>query len=352
MLLPVERVTFMAEVDQFRYEMWTTMPEFAGAPAIAYEGADVQNFQALHRGALVIGGDGDSLTLLVRVGRAREWQLWQMHKETTTGWSSFGAWLDVTAFPAPLPPLDELLVKAATGGVQARDQLGKVKEATAVPALVDALDRFPDLAGTLVHVLGRIDGDEAARAVARYLPPRSPRRDFDEIGGRINGTREPQPQPVAPHLDVTGILQKMSAPAVGDLLYAAGASCELAERDDPRAGPLAEDALQKDWEGAGVGAVMALARLGDPKYIPVLRAEYMKANDARPETNMGGLVRTGRMHWLGYALAESGDEFGITLLRVLADAGYEQSRRLLEGRYATGLPTPKQAPPATEPNAV
>lgn len=353
MLLPVEHVASMAEVDQFRYEMWTSMSEFAGAPAITYEGADVQNFHALRRGAFVIGGDGDSLTLLVRVGRGREWQLWQMHKETTTGWSSFGAWLDVTAFPPLLPPLDELLPKAATGNTKARDQLWKVKEETAVPTLVDALDRFPELAATLVHVLGRIDGDDAARAIARFLPPRRPRREFDEIGGRIAGTGEPQPPRAGPTpLNVTGILQRMSAPVVGDLLYAAGASGELAQRDDPRAGPLAEDALRNDWEGAGVGPLAALARLGDPKYIPVLRAEYMKVNDARPQTNMGGLVRTARMHWIGYALAELGDEFGIAVLRTLADAGYDDSRLLIQNRYAEGARSPKQSPPQdTDTNA-
>ncbi len=342
-LITADEIRPMEEVDAFRYRMWTEMPEFAGAAPIEFEGDDVQNFHALRRGALVIGGDTEALTLLVRVGRSREWQLWSMYKEFTIGWSSFGAWLDTIVNPASLPPIDDLLEQAASGSRAAQHQLARVHDAAAVPALVDALDRYPMLAPTLVQVLGRLDGDDAARALARYLHPPSRRPAPDEAARALSDRLDdreagrPVPPPVNPNAwTAARILQKMKSPVAADVLYEFGACYELAQRGDPRAGSLAVHALENDLTTPTVHAVYALGWLGDPTYVPAIRAEAEKARNVAAETYVGQINKRGYLWAIGTTLADLGDEEGIAILRELADAGDHHAQMSLEGRFPNG----------------
>ncbi|HET6911423.1 MAG TPA: hypothetical protein VFH54_19005, partial [Mycobacteriales bacterium] len=293
--------------------------------------------------ALVIGGDSEALTLLVRVGRGREWQLWSMYKEFTIGWTSFGAWLDTVVHPASLPPINDLLAQAASGSRAALHQLARVDDLAALPALIDALDRYPTLAPTVVHVLGRLDGDDAARALARYLQPPTRRPLPDEAAQALSDRLDereagrPSPPPANPNAwSVARILQKMKSPVAGDVLHEFGACYELAQRGDPRAGPLAVHALENDLSTPTVHAVYALEWLGDPTYLPAIRAEAAKARALVAESYVGQINKRGYLWAIGNTLADLGDEEGIAILRELADAGDHPARMSLDGRFADG----------------
>jgi hypothetical protein len=289
--LPVEQVEPLSTADPVLFEVWTEQVGSLGGP-IRDDGDEVADFGALTRGSLLIGSAAEGASVLVRATRAVEWQLWSFHKETVTGYKSFGSWLRTMAYSLPLSGLPDALARYDAGDERMGRRIVRVRDPKAVPILVDALRNGFKARGLIVKALGSIGTADAAMALEPFLAARAEAAKRGDAPGDAyyEGWH-------AQH-----VLATIKAPAAADILAQYGLHHELAARHDPRAIPLAlNDLTPPHFHGAS-----SLRLFGDPTYLPQLQAI-----DRREASPAG---------WSGIVLArhQLGDETTVPLLEEIA----------------------------------
>lgn len=172
--LPVADLRWLREADPPMAELYRT----AGSdrePAVV-DGAELGSWVAFADG-LTIGVDhAPGLTCLVPFDGVEEWQVWNIHKETSQGFLSFRSLLEYqVAILEPISTLAELetvLVRAFDGDHSAIMRLRQTTAPEAVPRLVGLItdQRFGAMP---VAALGRIGTAEAVEALAQLRSPQS-----------------------------------------------------------------------------------------------------------------------------------------------------------------------------------
>lgn len=196
-------------------------------------------------------------SLLVPVGRpgpGEEWEVWEHHKEGTTRWSSFRAYLHDTVEEHLGVDVDEaealLLVAGAESGDQsAAQRLARVRSPEAMKLLVDAARR-----GVAPHAV--------TRSLARIGGP--------EVMALLTGLQLESRQQQYVH----AALARIGTPEAMDHLAAVGAYWYLAQVGDPRAPAIAAAQLRHGDISAVLAATHLLSQLPNPAWVPDLVAAY------------------------------------------------------------------------------
>ncbi|HET6910981.1 MAG TPA: hypothetical protein VFH54_16745 [Mycobacteriales bacterium] len=187
----------------------------------------------------------------------------------------------------------DLVRSAEAGDREALKRLSRLRDAAALPHLLAAL---PDARGrhvpiAIIRALGRIGGDEAAAALARFLDPLTaePSRNRPEqgpVGDDYWFDRDHKTDRKRRHLEAADALRKMPhTPLAADILAANNCHWELATRRgrrDPRA---AEIALRYLTPPSFFGAA-TLALFHDPSYIAPLRRAQAIATHGWAQFNL------------------------------------------------------------------
>jgi HEAT repeat protein len=258
-------------------------------------------------GLLIATEKAPGTTVLIPFDDQPEWQLWNVHKETSVGYLSFRSFLEHEV-NSRLPLTDmrtilDIIGRAREGGEAEAYPLMRVTNPDALPLLLDLLNDAR-LAGIAARGLGSIGTDEAVAALGR-LPD-------DEV--------------------VRTALVTAGTHAARDALADRGDYLKLYELQDPRAFRIAEQVIRGErsrppW--APTGAVTILGLSGDTGYVPLLRG-LLDDSDVQMRYSAA------------YALARLGDRQGEEVIERLiqtpgfphvsaAKASLERFRQLRNG---------------------
>lgn len=264
--LPVAGVRPYVEVDSHAVEIWLELQDEIDAAdgggvdlTPVFEGDEVRDHRPMQDALAIARGFDANCSLLVPVGGlgpGEEWEVWEHHKEGTTRWSSFRAYLHDTVEEHLGVDVDEtealLLVAGAESGDQSAVQrLARVRSPEAIKLLVDAARR-----GVAPHAvtraLARIGGREVV-AVLTALQLESWQQQY-----------------------VHAALARIGTPEALDHLAAVGAYWYLAQVGDPRAPAIAAAQLRHGDVSAVLAATRLLSQVPDSAWVPALVAAYAR----------------------------------------------------------------------------
>ncbi|WP_199905147.1 SMI1/KNR4 family protein [Nocardioides sediminis] len=296
--LPVSEVRWFVDVEPATVDIWLQVQREVDEmgldqdPAPLFEGDEVRDHRPLRDALLIARGIDANCSLLVPVGSPAagdEWEVWDHHKEGSTRWSSFRAYLADTVEHHLGVDVDEadvllLLADAERGDARAARRLARVRSPGATPLLLDAARRGAVLLA-VTSALARIGGHDVVAALID-LPPAGRQQAF-----------------------VNRALALIGTPAALDHLADVGDFHQLSRVGDPRAAEIALAHLRED--DSTTSAARLLARLPDPRWVPDLLDAYDR---------------------------QSGDETRVSILGAMAECGaFEEVRRrapdLLDGPY-------------------
>ncbi len=246
--LPVEDLRWLRDATPWLAEMMAEMTEIVEHRHAVAAGQQAPAWSALADGLVIATGKHPGTTVLIPLDGLDEWQLWNVHKESTVAYRSFRSFLEyqvtqrepVTAFEE----VETLVARATAGDHEATMKLSRVVAPEAVPLLVSATDN-PGLCDQAVLGLGRIGTPEAVDALI-------------ELG--VRGTRG---------LVVAGTERAR------DELVAWGRFEELSELGDPRAIDLAAQLIAETHPDVRSpwrlnAAVSVIEQSGDRRFAPLL----------------------------------------------------------------------------------
>lgn len=262
-LLPVAEVRPYVEVDPHAVEIWLELQDEIEAAdggvdlTPVFEGDEVRDHRPMQDALAIARGFDANCSLLVPVGGpgpGEEWEVWEHHKEGTTRWSSFRAYLHDTVEEHLGVDVDEaealLLVAGAESGNQSAVQrLARVRSPEATKLLVEAARRgiAPH---AVMRALARIGGPEVV-AVLTAL--------------QLDSWQQPY---------VHAALARIGTPEALDHLAAVGAYRHLADLGDPRASSIAASRLRQGEVSEVVAAAGLLWQLPDSAWVPDLVAAF------------------------------------------------------------------------------
>lgn len=261
--LPVAEVRPYVEVDSHAVEIWLEMQDeieaaYGGVDLRpVFEGDEVRDHRPMQDALAIARGFDANCSLLVPVGGpgpGEEWEVWEHHKEGTTRWSSFRAYLHDTVEEHLGVDVDEvealLLVAGAESGDQSAVQrLARVRSPEATKLLVEAARRGV-APHAVMRALARIGGPEVV-AVLTAL--------------QLDSWQQPY---------VHAALARIGTPEALDHLAAVGAYRHLADLGDPRASAIAASRLRQGDVSEVVAAAGLLWQLPDSAWVPDLVAAY------------------------------------------------------------------------------
>jgi len=274
-LYPVQLVLPFAQAQPDLFELWADT-DF-GDPITA-DGEEVADYTALDGRSLLIGSDSEWPTVLVKVGRTGDWQLWQFAKEGAVGYFSFGSWLRSETEAARASMVSELIERCSAGDLKALGELKKVRDSDALPQLTAALQVGGQVTTAAIEALGRIGGEPAARALAPFLDPDALYEYSQEIGQSYRNRKRPPGVDPDWHRTAQDALVRMRLAAADDVLAAYDCAHGLALRRDHRA---AEIVFRREFKPPMFIGANELGLLGDPRYVPQLRAAVPLADKRR-----------------------------------------------------------------------
>lgn len=262
--VPAAEVRPYVEVDPHAVEIWLELQDEIDAVdgggaelTPVFEGDEVRDHRPMREALAIARGFDANCSLLVPVGGpgpGEEWEVWEHHKEGTTRWSSFRAYLHDTVEEHLGVDVEEvealLLVAGAESGDQSAVQrLARVRSPEATRLLVDAARR-----GVAPHAV--------TRALARIGGP--------EVFAVLTSLQfESWQQPY-----VHTALARIGTPEALDHLAAVGAYRQLADLGDPRAPAIAASRLRHGDVSEVVAAARLLWQLPDSAWVPDLVAAY------------------------------------------------------------------------------
>lgn len=137
------------------------------------DGQEVWPWAPFARGLVIATDKGPGTTCLVPFDDAGEWQVWNIHKETSEAYLSFRSLLEhMVAAREPVETVDvaeQVIAHALAGESWAWQRMSRIAAPDAAPLLVALVEQ-----GTLVaqaaQGLGRIGTDEAVGALERLRP--------------------------------------------------------------------------------------------------------------------------------------------------------------------------------------
>lgn len=261
--LPVAEVRPYVEVDPHAVEIWLELQDEIEAAnggvdlTPVFEGDEVRDHRPMQDALAIARGFDANCSLLVPVGGpgpGEEWEVWEHHKEGTTRWSSFRAYLHDTVEEHLGVDVDEvealLLVAGAESGDQSAVQrLARVRSPEATKLLVEAARRGV-APHAVMRALARIGGPEVL-AVLTALQLESWQQQY-----------------------VHAALARIGTPEALDHLAAVGAYRPLADLGDPRASAIAASRLRQGDVSEVVAAAGLLWQLPDSAWVPDLVAAY------------------------------------------------------------------------------
>lgn len=265
--LPVAEVRPYVEVDSHAVEIWLEMQDeieaaYGGVDLRpVFEGDEVRDHRPMQDALAIARGFDANCSLLVPVGGpgpGEEWEVWEHHKEGTTRWSSFRAYLHDTVEEHLGVDVDEvealLLVAGAESGDQSAVQrLARVRSPEATKLLVEAARRGV-APHAVMRALARIGGPEVV-AVLTALQLESWQQQY-----------------------VHAALARIGTPEALDHLAAVGAYRHLADLGDPRASAIAASQLRQGDVSEVLAAARLLRQLPDSAWVPDLVAAYERVS--------------------------------------------------------------------------
>jgi hypothetical protein len=265
--VPAAEVRPYVEVDPHAVEIWADLGNEIDAAQVGgaelttvSEGGEVRDHRPMREALAIARALDANCSLLVPVGgpgAGEEWEVWEHHKEGTTRWSSFRAYLHDTVEEHLGVDVDEaeallLVAGAETGDESAVQRLARVRSPEAKALLVDAARR-----GIAPHAV--------TRALARVSDP--------EVVTVLKGMQLESWQQDFVH----AALARIGTAEALDHLTAVGAYWYLARAGDPRAPAIAASRLRHGDVSAVAAAALLLSTLPDPAWVPDLVAAYERA---------------------------------------------------------------------------
>ncbi len=304
--LPVDEVTWLTEdiapglVSAYAQESDESLP-------LGNDGDLVRDLGPLRdRRVLVVTAVRESNLVGLVPTDSGEWQLWMFTRDEIRGFNSFRAWLiHATQAPGMTEVMD--LVRWRRTRDPRGEALERVRDITTLPVLHAAIEEFADdewLVCGVLRALGRIKNESSIPLIEPWVH-RLGMRSF-----------------------AVGALLRIGSPTAIDALVRQRAHAELWQLDDPRAGPVAVQAL----ESGDLTAIGTLSNLADPAYLPVLRRAREQRVNSRAD--------------LGFAAAifNCGGSEGAGYLRAIAmDDNYPEWQRqraeaILRGEFPPAVP--------------
>lgn len=246
--LPVEDLQWLRDATPWLAEMMAETTDLGEHRPAVVDGHEAPAWSSFAEGLVIATDKHPGTTVLIPFDGLDEWQLWNVHKETTVAYRSFRSFLEYqVALHEPVTSLEEaetLIARATAGDHEATMRLGRVAVPGAVSLLVPAADN-PALCYQAVLGLGRIGTPEAVTALV-------------ELGTR--GTRG---------------LVAAGTERARDALAAWGQFDELSELGDPRAFDLAAQLIAGTDPEAHppwrlTAALRVIGESGDRRYVPLL----------------------------------------------------------------------------------
>ena len=252
--LPVQDLKWLRDADPDYAAFMAGCTDFGGMVPATRDDEQMPSWVPVAEGLLVATQKAPGTTVLIPFPGLEEWQLWTHWKEGGDAYLSFRSYLEyeVARREAWYPSLDEVrdLINGPADTLSwRRHRLQCVANEEAFPLLVECIAARAPVAGAALTALGQI-GTPAALA---YLV---------EHGG--------------PH--ALSVLAKVDPATAADLYAQRGDYRQLFDLGDPRAVPLAAEALRHDtdWKFNDVAAFI-LGRSGDAQHIPLLLDAYPRA---------------------------------------------------------------------------
>jgi SMI1 / KNR4 family (SUKH-1) len=261
--LPVQDIVWLRDADPDYARLLADLTDLGPYAPVSGDGVEPPGWTPFADGLVIATDKAPGATVLIPFGDEPDWQLWNIHQETATGYLSFGSFL--ASAVREREPLHLSLVDVAwliDGPAEQWwtrvQRLRLVETPKAVPLLIAALHRGENQPRIREH-------RNIARAAGTAL-------------GRI-GTHEAVAALLAAELDLAVDGLKIArTPAALDAIAATGDYLTLEELGDPRAARMAAAALSTpDAIGPQVAAGV-VGRSRNSAYTPDLAAAYMRAN--------------------------------------------------------------------------
>ncbi|MFZ0161597.1 MAG: hypothetical protein WAL50_21405 [Kineosporiaceae bacterium] len=268
--LPVAEVRWLRDVDPVA-DMYRDAGEHR-EPATR-DGDELRSWKAFADGLKIAVDRRPGLTCLVPFDEGSEWQVWNIHKETSRAFLSFRSMLEYQVqIREPITDLEdfeEVIARASDGDSLALQRLTRTTVPQAVPRLI-GLIADPWLGAASVMALGRIGTDAAVDVLARLEPAAAARalgvagteraRDILAQWGAFY-TLALLGDPRGPHIAAQRIANRTPGDTVWFLITALHA---IAQSRDPRYATLLKPLLSQE-PALALAAARALVWLGVPE---------------------------------------------------------------------------------------
>ncbi|MET0788395.1 MAG: SMI1/KNR4 family protein [Cellulomonas sp.] len=169
-LLPVADLRWLRDAHPATAALYAGI----GGPCepVTHDFADPWPWAPFADGLVIDTDKAPGQTCLVPFAGLEEWQVWNIHKETSEAYVSFRSFLEYqVALREPIESVDELravIERASSGDYVATRRLSRTTAPDAVPVLAELVD--PRFGVQPALGLGRIGTPEAIAALVRLLP--------------------------------------------------------------------------------------------------------------------------------------------------------------------------------------
>jgi hypothetical protein len=246
-LLPVQDIRWLRDVNEWwaNAELDSNGP---GGPATK-DGDEIWSWAPFANGIVIAVDQAPGTTCLVPFEGMDEWQVWNIHKETSQAFLSFRSFLEyMVAEREPVTTVEELravIEQAEAGNHFAIMRLSRTTTPDGVPLLADVIERNVGSPFRAAVGLGRIGTPKAIEELIRLRPP---------------GVEK-------------GLCRAVGPERCGDILVEWGAFWELWLIDDPRAAAVAAaniDELSNGDRETRRRAFLVIEQSRDANLIPAL----------------------------------------------------------------------------------
>ncbi|GAA3630814.1 hypothetical protein GCM10022223_55850 [Kineosporia mesophila] len=291
--LPVQDVTWLRDAMPWFAEMLSEPVAGSEPGPVTEDGQHPWPWAPFADGLLIATDKHPGTTVLIRFDGLDEWQMWNVHKESSTAYRSFRSFLEGQVREREpvntLPEVEELLERGRAGDQEATMRLSRVRTAEAFDLLSTAVDD-PQIGQQVVRALACLGTPEAVGLVMGMDAERA------RPGLIALGTQEARDL-LFTRNDMEG-LRDTGDPRAVDLAAAAvgaldptqkipwdmrGAFFQVSHTGDPRYLPLLMQFFEHGPEGS-FDLIVCLANLGAPEGLDRLEAIAVSASDSRNHT--------------------------------------------------------------------
>jgi SMI1 / KNR4 family (SUKH-1) len=166
--LPVEDLRWLRDAQEWFADMLVETAEFEDYGPATVDRREPPGWAPLADGLVIATEKHPGTTVLIPFDGLDEWQLWNVHKETTVAYLSFRSFLEYEVTErervSGLEEVRSLIARGSAGDHEAVMRLSRVDIADAVPLLIAALDN-PRLGVQPALGLARLGTPEAVTAL-------------------------------------------------------------------------------------------------------------------------------------------------------------------------------------------